>query len=176
MCYYCYSRHINLNLPELRFTQYILWSVISPDSQSCMLNSTSTFSSHSVLYSAPEALTMIPLHRFLHRQFTTGLDTTNPKPALHSQIHTETLVHTRCPHWWPSSCHGQRHGDRQYLRWPYPERAAFGFIRRELRRRRKRNISLLCTDRYLSFFVISLKPVWPVTKLVGPSLALVICS
>ena len=52
-------------------------------------------------------------------------------------------MHTHCPHSCSSSCHGQHHGDRQYLRWPYPEWAALGFIRNDPKRRRKRNISLL---------------------------------
>lgn len=44
-------------------------------------------------------------------------------------------MHKHCPHSCSSSCHGQRHGDRQYLRWPYPEWAALGFIRKDPKRR-----------------------------------------
>lgn len=82
------------------------------------------------------------------------------------------LTHVHCPHCWSLSCHGQRHGDRQYLRWPYPEPAALSFIRKELKRRRKRNISLFFYWLLSQFLSYVLKACLDRYTLVEPSLAL----
>lgn len=159
-----------LLLLHLRFREYILWlwSVYFVDSQSCMLKFTSTFSSAQYVLKIPIMISASPLqlclilHRqskwSVHRSLDLSMELHSPKHR-----HIQELTQTFCPHCWSTGCHGQRHSDRQYLRWPYPEQAAVSFIKKtKTKRRRTRNIRLLFTDHYLCFLVTSSKPVWPV--------------
>lgn len=76
---------------------------------------------------------------------------------------TRTRPHTFCPRCRPLSCHGQRHGDTQYLIRPYWQLSALW----ELRITQSSWKASIFTDCYLGFIVNSWKPVRPDTKLLG---------
>lgn len=86
------------------------WGICFVDHQCCMLKSTSRAlgMKHMPWRRSLISTSRFQLHPFIHRH-------------LYSQTYT-------VPHGWLLSCYGQRHSNRRYLRWPYPEGVGLSFF------------------------------------------------